>query len=144
MVRVLVPLDGSERSLDAMEKGLEKLRAAKPHVTLLVVMQDGFETAGEDRIAAFEADADDEIFPTEASSHAAFREAQRRLTTLGVTAQTKTARGRVRTCIVDESAHHDILLMHGLPEKSILAKLRMSNTLWLARNARCSVLLQAD
>lgn len=141
MVRVLVPLDGSARSLTAMQEGLAKLKGGKPDVTLFVVVQDGFASAGADRIEAFEADENDEIFPTEASARPAFDEARQLLDQLGIKSNVKTVRGRVRDAIVAESAEHDILLMHALPQRRISNVIRMSNTLWLARNAKCPVLL---
>jgi nucleotide-binding universal stress UspA family protein len=144
MVRVLVPLDGSERSFAAMERGLAPLRDSRLEVTLFVVMHKGFEKAGQDRVEQFERDEHDEIFPTEASSLAALHDAQARLKKLGIRSSIKTVRGRVRHEIFKESAHHDVVLMHRLGPSRLLPRLRMSSTLWLARHAKCAVLLAGD
>ena len=141
MVRILVPLDGSERSIAAMEKGLAQLQAPKLQVTLLVVTQGGFEGAGADRVEEFEQDEKDEIFPTDASSLAVLHDAQKRLRRLGIACKVKTLQGKVREEILKESVQHDILLMHALDPKRLRPRLRMSSTLWLARHAKCSVLL---
>ncbi|MGB0653371.1 MAG: universal stress protein [Thermoplasmatota archaeon] len=141
--RVLVPLDGSQETFTAMERGLGLL-GNDVDVTLLVVQDTGFEDAPEDVTQLFDDDEDDEIFPTEDSARRLLEDAAARCKAAGIGHKPacKVARGRnVRKAILAEAEHHDVLLMHALGASGFKEKLRLSGTEHLARKATCHVLL---
>ncbi|HVL88238.1 MAG TPA: universal stress protein [Candidatus Thermoplasmatota archaeon] len=141
-LRILVPLDGSDRSFRALETGLLRLAGAPGlSVTLFTVVHKGFEGAGEDAIARFDEDEQDEIFPTEESARRMLERARQACAKLGVPAVERVVVGSYYDEILRESAQHDLLLMHRLDPGEVREKLRGSRTERLARNARTSVLL---
>lgn len=143
--KVLFPLDGSERSFQAMEKALVLLKGMKMDATLFVVMQEGFEKAGDDRIEDFDADEGDEIFPNVASCERMLDEAEARCKALGLKHPgRKIGKGRVPQAIIDEAPNHDLMVLHDLDKKGLLEKLRLSNTEKVARQSRVNVLLVED
>lgn len=143
MAKVLIPLDGSDRSMQALETGL-RLLGASSEVTLLGVQNSGFRGAGEDRIEEFDDDEEDEIFPTEDSVRRMLGRAKEACAELGVEAQTKVREGRPVVEILAEAVEHDVLVMHALDRSGVKEKIRMSSTEKLARKAACHVLLVAD
>jgi nucleotide-binding universal stress UspA family protein len=143
-MRVLFPLDGSEVSYQALERGLAMLRGAPGlEVTLFNVMQEGFETAGDPQLVeeTFEADEEDEIFPSEASSQRVLAKALAIAQKLGIAAKAKGEMGKPHEEILREAAHHDLLVMHALGPGGLRGKLAGGGTEHLARHAPCSVLL---
>lgn len=142
-MRVLFPLDGSERSLAAMEHGVAMLKGATLDATVLIVQTKGFEHASADMIEKFDEDAEDEIFPNESSAVSAFRAATKRVRGKGVRLRFKSVKGNVLKEILAESANHDLLVMHALSvEKRGL--IHVSRAKAIAKKASCSVLLVAD
>ena len=143
--RVLVPLDGSERSFGALERALDLLRALPGlEVTLLNVMQEGFESAPEHVVEETDRDEKDELFPTEASSRRMLQRGAELCAKRGLAARLAVVRGKVADEIVRASGDHDVVVMHGLDRSGLREKLRFSQTERIARNARCSVLLVQD
>lgn len=144
-MKVLVPLDGSERSFVAMEKALAMLKPAKPTVTLLCVQEEGLEHSSEDVVQVFDQDEDDEVFPNEASAERMLAvAAERAKEAAGLKVSTRTVAGGVRKAILAEAEGHDLLVMHRLDPSGLKDKLRASATEALARKSRCSVLLVDD
>ena len=143
-MKVLVPLDGSERSLAAMEKGITMLAACRPTVTLFVVQHEGFDNAPEDIVEEFAADQGDEIFPTQASAQRMLDTAAQRIAATGVTIRKQVGKGKVVAQIVAACEGHDVVLMHALNRSGFMEKLRLSGTEQLARKVPCSVLLVVD
>lgn len=138
-MKVLFPLDGSERAFKAMEAALDLLRGSQVQATLLVVMQD-FEGAPEDMIREFEDDTEDEIFPTEASAIVVLKQATKRMRRKGLEMKLKMAQGNIVKQIVAESKEHDLLVMHSTrPSKQFL--MRSSRTKKIVRGAQCNILL---
>lgn len=143
-LRVLVPLDGSQRSLDAMEKAMRMLAPCHPDVLLFTVQHEGFANVGDDRVEEFDADEDDEIFPTRESAQRMLDQAAVRCRHVGVEAKTKVTEGRYIPAILEQAAQHDLVVMHALGRSNLKEKLRMSGTETLARKLETSVLLVAD
>jgi nucleotide-binding universal stress UspA family protein len=137
-MRILVPLDGSPRSFHAMTKGLELLKGAKLDVTLFAVSQGGFHKAGSDRVDEFVADEEDEVFPTLESCERMLAKAEKMVK--GKVTK-KVVAGKVHQLILEETAHHDVVLMHSLDASGLLEKIRLSGTERIARKAKCSVFL---
>jgi nucleotide-binding universal stress UspA family protein len=136
-LRVLFPLDGSEPAYNAMEKALRMLPPSSTiRATVLVVMQD-FKGAPEDMVKIFEADTDDEVFPTKDSANQVFVEMKRRVGKMGPKVKFKVATGNVKDEILTEAAEHDILVMHSTSRGG--SRARGSHK--LARKASCAVLL---
>lgn len=127
-----------------MENGLRLLHGADLDVTLFVVQSGGFENAPPDLVEEFDDDEDDEIFPTEESCERMLDDARKRCRALGVDATCKIASGRKVKAILQEAAHHDLIVMHELSRNELAEKLRMSATESIARKVGCSVLLVAD
>lgn len=143
-IQVLFPLDGSDRSHEAMVDGLRLLAGADLDVTLLCVMQEGFEDADSDRVQGFDEDEHDEVFPNQDSCDRMLGRAVERCKALGVEATTKVVQGKVPRAILEECASFDLVVMHALDKAQLKEKLRMSSTEKLARQATCSVLLVQD
>lgn len=143
-MRVLVPLDGSERSLAAMETGLAMLAPGKPEVTLMAVQHGGFENAPDDIVEEFAGDHDDEIFPTADSCKVMLDAAAKRISKLGLKPKQLVVEGKVIANIVKAAAGHDVIVMHALNKSGFMEKLRLSGTEQIARKVQCSVLLVAD
>lgn len=145
-LKVLFPLDGSDRSTHAMEEALEMLA---PHpdleVTLFNVVQEGFEDADEGVVEMFDVDEDDEIFPTVESSKRMLDDHYDLCEKHGVDdVEGRIAVGTHYEAILDEAADHDLVVMHALDEGGLKEKLRFSQTEKLARNVDASVLLVED
>ncbi len=140
-MKVLCPLDGSERSIQAMRRGVAMLAGCAPKVTLLGVQHAGFENAPEDIVEGFEEDQEDEIFPTRESCQEMLEAAAKGLP---VKPRLVVVEGNVVKEIIAAAEDHDILLMHALNKSGLLEGLKMSNTEKLARKVSCSVLLVAD
>jgi nucleotide-binding universal stress UspA family protein len=104
--------------------------------TVLVVRQD-FDGAPEDVVRMFEADTEDEVFPTAASAREVFQEMRRRIGAIAPKARYKVAKGNVRKEILAEAANHDLLVMHATSRGGVLAR----GSHRLARKAPCDVLL---
>lgn len=138
-MKALFPLDGSAKSLAALERGLELLGDAE--ATLLVVQHTGFEDAPEDRVQEFDDDEDDEVFPTADSAERLLERARRHCQELGHEVETARVTGRVIPAIVDASAGYDVLVMSGLDRSGVREKIHLGKKEKIARRAQCSVLL---
>jgi nucleotide-binding universal stress UspA family protein len=138
-MRVLFPLDGSERGYAAMEGALDLLQASQVQATLLVVLTD-FKGAPPDLVQQFEEDTEDEIFPTEDSAVVVLRQATQRLRRKGLEMTLKVAKGDLVKEIAAESAHYDLLVMHS-GRATQRFRLRSRRTKAIVRAAKCNVLL---
>lgn len=138
-MRVLFPLDGSERGFNAMEAALEMLQPQQVEATLLVVLHD-FKGAPEELVTEFEEDTQDEIFPTEESAAVVLRQATKRMRRKGLTMRLKMAKGNIVKEIIAESAQHDLLVIHS-SRPSQRFRLRSSRTKAIIRGSICNVLL---
>lgn len=138
-MRVLFPLDGSERGYKAMEAALDLLKASPVKATLLVVLQD-FDGAPEEMVKDFEEDTEDEVFPTEESAVVVLRQATKRLRRKGIEMTLKTGKGDIAREIIAESGNHDLLVMHSMAPTGRF-RLRSPRTKKVIRGAKCNVLL---
>lgn len=139
-MRVLFPLDGSERGFASMEAALDLLKGMSVDATLLVVMHD-FKGAPEELVKEFEDDTQDEIFPTEDSAVVVLKQATNRLRRKGLKMTLKVAKGNIVDQIVAESANHDLLVIHSARRTSKMFKLRSSRTKNIIKDSVCNVLL---
>lgn len=143
-MRVLVPVDGSEETYTALERGLGQLREVPGlEVTLLNVRQEGFEAANDPQYIeeTYEADEDDEVFPSEAASQRALERAEAIASAAGLEVASRLEKGNYRKIILELAAEHDVLLMHGLRKSNLKDALKGSATEKLARQAPCTVML---
>lgn len=138
-MKVLFPLDGSERAFKAMEQALDVLKGIPVQATLLVVMQN-FEGASEDMVKAFEDDTEDEVFPTPQSTAVVFKQAAQRMKRKGVTMNLEVARGNIVQEIIDASAQHDLMVIHSTRATSRWRR-RSGRTKKILRESACNVLL---
>lgn len=138
-MRVLFPLDGSERGFASMEAALDLLQPQQVDATLLVVMHD-FKGAPEHMVKEFEDDTQDEIFPTEESAVVVLKQATKRLRRKGLKMKLKMAKGNVVKEVIAESAQHDLLVIHS-SRPSQRFRLRSSRTKRIIRGSICNVLL---
>jgi nucleotide-binding universal stress UspA family protein len=141
-MRVLFPLDGSERGFASMEAALDLLEGAAVKATLLVVLHD-FQGAPEELVKEFEEDTADEIFPTEGSAVVVLKQARKRLKRKGMTLDLKLAKGNVVKEVVAESANHDLLVIHSA-RSSQGFRLRSGRTKRIIRGSKCNVLLMQN
>lgn len=139
-MRVLFPLDGSERGFASMEAALELLKGKKVEATLLVVLHD-FKGAPEELVKEFEDDTQDEIFPSEDSALVVLKQATKRMQRKGLVMDLKLAKGNIVEHIIEESAHHDLLVVHSARRTSKMFKLRSGRTKQIIKGAICNVLL---
>lgn len=143
-MRVLVPLDGSEPSFAALDRGLALLKGTpKLQVMVFNVMQEGFEAAGDPQLIeeTFEKDATGEVFPSEASSQRVLARGIEVAKRHGLQVTAKGETGRFLDEILREAAHHDVLLLHAMSGSNLRDALKGSHTEHLVRHAPCSVLL---
>ncbi len=141
-MRVLAPLDGTQESFDALQSGLGLLAGCKPTVTLLVVMQEGMDSAPDDVKQAFDDDEDDAIFPSVESADRVLDEGQARCAAAGVaTVERLCLEGKARDVILEQAAAADVLLMRALQKSNLRDRLRMASSEYLVRRAPCAVLL---
>lgn len=138
-MKVLFPLDGSERGFASMEAALDLLQGTPVQATLLVVLHD-FKGAPEEMVKEFEQDTEDEIFPTEDSAAVVLKQATKRLRRKGLVMTLKMAKGNIVKEIIAESAHHDLLVIHSA-RASRRFRLRSSRTKKIIRDSICNVLL---
>lgn len=140
-MKVLFPLDGSERAFKAMEKALEVLHGSQVQATLLVVMQD-FTGAPEDIVRQFEDDTEDEVFPNEQSALVVLKQATKRMRRKGLEMKLKMAQGNIVRNVIEESRGHDLLVMHS--KRAAGFQLRSSRTKQIIRGAQCNILLMQE
>lgn len=140
-MKVLVPMDGSKETEEALTKGLTILKDASPDVTLLCVRAKGFDDADPDRREIFEEDPDDHIFASQEEAQAMLEQALADCKLLGVQASPKIVVGNFAKVILAEAEGYDLVLMHHLGKESIKEKLRMSKAESLVRAMDCPVLL---
>ncbi len=138
-MRVLFPLDGSERGFASMEAALDLLKGTTVQATLLVVLHD-FKGAPEELVQEFEEDTEDEIFPTEDSAVVVLKQATKRLRRKGLEMKLKMAKGNIVKEIIAESANHDLLVIHS-SRSAQRFRLRSTRTKKIIRNSICNVLL---
>ena len=139
-MRVLFPLDGSERGFASMEAALDLLQPQQVDATLLVVLHD-FKGAPDEMVSEFEEDTQDEIFPTEDSAVVVLKQATKRLRRKGLKMKLKMAKGNIVDQIIEESANHDLLVIHSARRTSKMFKLRSSRTKKIIKGSICNVLL---
>ena len=139
-MRVLFPLDGSERGFASMEAALELLKGTTVEATLLVVMHD-FKGAPEEMVKEFEDDTQDEIFPTEDSAVVVLKQATARMRRKGLKMKLQVGKGNIVDQIIAESAKHDLLVIHSARRTSKMFKLRSSRTKKIISGSICNVLL---
>ena len=139
-MRVLFPLDGSERGFASMEAALDLLKGTTVQATLLVVLQD-FKGAPEEMVQEFEEDTEDEVFPTEDSAVVVLKQATKRLRRKGLEMKLKMSKGNIVREIIAESANHDLLVIHSARRASKMFKLRSSRTKKIVQGSICNVLL---
>lgn len=143
-MRVLIPLDGSEASFAALDRGLALLKGTpRLEVTLFNVMQEGFDQTADPEYVeeTFEKDEADEVFPSEASQQRVLARGLDVAKRHGVAVKAKGEIGKPVEEILREAAHHDVLLMHALGASSVKDTLKGSHSEHLVRHAPCSVLL---
>lgn len=141
-MKVLVPLDGSEMSHEAMLKGLGLIAPSKPEVTLLCVQAQGFDDVDDDRREIFEDDPDDEIFASASEAEEMLAlSAKECKDSVGLDVNTKVLTGNFVKLIVEEAESYDLVLMHHLSKEPLREKIRMSKAETLVRAIPCPVLL---
>jgi nucleotide-binding universal stress UspA family protein len=139
-MKVLFPLDGSERGFASMEAALDLLKGTPVEATLLVVLHD-FKGAPEEMVKEFEEDTADEIFPTEDSAVVVLKQATKRMRRKGLEMKLKMGKGNIVDQIIAESANHDLLVIHSARRTSKMFKLRSSRTKKIISGSICNVLL---
>ena len=143
-MRVLFPVDGRARTEAALDRGLGMLRSVPGlRVTLLNVMQAGFDKAGDPAYVeeTFGADEEDQIFPTEESARRALDRAAAIARKHRVAAEPVVAEGNYVQAILEAAKGHDLLMMHALGPSSLRDSLRGSHAEDIARKAPCAVML---
>lgn len=141
-LKVLVPLDGSQVTFQALERAIALLKG-RPNleITLLNVINQGFRDAPEDTVDLFDEDEDDEVFPTEEAGRRMLQKAMEICNQHGQEARTDVVHGKVVEAILDACPRHDLLVMHALERRQIKETMRGSKTEKIARQAGIPVLL---
>lgn len=142
-MKVLAPLDGSDATYRALERGLSVLGPHPGlHLTLLVVMDKSVQDMPAEAREHLEFDDEDEIFVREDEARAVIQKAQSIASKHRVNqVRGQVVSGTVKETILAHAAKHDVLLMHALDGNPKAAKRRGAATEDLARAAGCSVLL---
>lgn len=143
-MRALAPLDGSEASYEALERGLELLRGVPGvEVTLLHVRAAGSDLALDPALLAEPSGVGMAplVVMTEASSRDVLARGLDIAQAREVPARAKSLVGRVHAEILKEAAAHDLLLMHHLGPSRLSDLVLGHDAERLAREAPCPVLL---
>lgn len=142
-MRLLFPLDGSEPTYRALEKGLQLIaNDPKSTATLLVVMSRAFRDMPKEAREHLEFDDEDELFIRDDEANAVIQKGQEIAKKLKIQdCKGMILIGKPKETILSESKKHDVLVMHGLAKDEKAEKSRGSALEEIARNAPCSVLL---
>jgi nucleotide-binding universal stress UspA family protein len=142
-MRVLAPLDGSDAGYQALDRGLAMLEGARLELTLLHVRA----IAPEIQAGAIAAIGPPslglapQLVVTEQESRDILARGIDIARRHGVRAMARGQEGGAQAVILDEAAHHDLLLMHHLGASRLGDALRGHAAERLAREAPCAVLL---
>ena len=140
-LRVLAPLDGSEQSFVALERGLRLLaRLGAPEVTVLNVIHASFKDVPPDVLEAMDLQ-DEEIHTGLHEARATVDRGAQIAEKFGVTAARKIVQGKPFEEIMKLSAEHDLMIVHSLDVSQAKEVLRGSMTEKIVRNARCDILV---
>jgi len=142
-LRALFPLDGSQATFDAVERGLAKLASAKDaQATFFIVLAKNVKNMPPDAREYLEEDEEDELFLDEEEAARVIEKAQAiaKRVAFGKTAG-KIVEGVPYDAILKEARSHDILVMHGLDRNEFEEKMRGGVLEKLCRNAPCDVWL---
>lgn len=141
-LKVLVPLDGSKISDQALDGALRILGGrADLQVTLMTVVSTGLDNAPDELVEQLDEDEDDEVFPNESSAHRMLDNAVAACARHDVRAEKRVVHGSVVDQVLEAAKTHDLLVMHALERRQIKETLRGSKTEKLARRAGIPVLL---
>jgi nucleotide-binding universal stress UspA family protein len=141
-LKVLVPLDGSDVSDRALLGALRLLKGRSGlEVTLFNAVSPGMEDAPPELVAKFDADEDDEIFPTTESAERMLERAEKVCMEHDIPSQRRIVTGPFVDSILAACKEHDLLVMHRLERRQLKETLRGSRTEHLARRAGIDVLL---
>jgi nucleotide-binding universal stress UspA family protein len=142
-MKLLFPLDGSEATYQALERGLQVFASVpKVSATFLVVMSKGLRDMPKEAREHLEFDDEDELFIRDDEAKAVVQ----RATEIAKRLKFKDAKGvvltgKVKESIIAEAAKHDVLVMHALDRDERAEKRRGSALEEIARSAGCSVFL---
>lgn len=142
-IRALFPLDGSEPTYRAVERGLQRLATVKDaQATFLVVLSKNLRDMPEEAVEHLKYDDEDEVFIRDDEAKAVLDKAAAiaKKFKLGKVTQ-KTLEGHVYDSILGETRQHDLLVMHALARDEVREKRRGGVLEKLCRNAACDVWL---
>jgi nucleotide-binding universal stress UspA family protein len=142
-LRVLIPLDGSGATYEAVERGLAKLAGVKDAQALFfIVIAKNVKNMPPDAREYLEEDEDDELFLTEEEAGAAIEKAQAIAKRVRFARSSgKIVEGQPYDAILKEARSHDVLVMHALDRDEYAEKMRGGVLEKLCRNAPCDVWL---
>lgn len=141
MLRVLIPLDGTEDSYRVIDGVAALMGADRVEVDLLVSRPDKFAGAPEDVLELLEEEVSHGIIATTEHLHDVEAEGMRRCAAVGIEPKILERSHRPMQEILEESSKHDVLAMHALDRNRFLADLHGSQGGKIARRSNCSVLL---
>lgn len=142
-LRALLPLDGSEETLRAVERGLAGLANGKAaEATFFVVLAKNVKNMPPDAREYLEDDEEDELFLSEEEAARVIEKAQAIAKRLKFSKTSgKIVEGLPYEAILKEAGSHDLLIMHGLDRDEHEEKMRGGMLERLCRNAPCDVWL---
>lgn len=141
MIRVLIPLDGTEASLRVIDGAITLLGSDRIDVSLLVCQPDQFKGAPEDLVEILEEQASHGIVASAQHLRAVEADGMARCEMHGVTPNLLESHDTPLTAILAAAKDHDVLAMHALDPRRFSADLHGSQGGKLARRAPCHVLL---
>lgn len=142
-VRALFPLDGSEPTYKAVERGLERLANMKDaQATFLVVASKHLREMPEDAAEYLKYDDEDEVIIRDDEAKAVLDKAgaiakKHKFTKF----EAKMLVGRVYETILSEAKRHDVIVVHRLDRNEFNERMRGGVLEKLCRNAPCDVWL---
>lgn len=138
-LKVLAPLDGSEQSFVALERGLRVLaRLGSPEVTVLNVIHASFKDVPADVLEGMEL-GDEEIHVGLNEARATVDRGAQIVEKFGAPATRKIVQGKPYDEILKSSGEHDVMIVHSLDASQTKEVLRGSMTEKIVRHARCDV-----
>lgn len=142
-VRALFPLDGSEPTFRAVERGLAMLARIKDaHATFLVVLNKNLRDMPADAAEYLTYDDEDEIFIRDDEAQAVLDKATAIAKKLKFTrTEAKTVTGKPYEAILSEAKKCEVLVMHRLDREEAEEKRRGGVLEKLCREAPCNVWL---
>lgn len=139
--KILVPVDGSEQSLEAFEQALSLAIMVKGEITIIHIVETSF--YGSLPFELSNVDSAVEVIKEETKNRITLilDRLVQKAHKIGVSAKSKMIKGNIANEIVNESKKHDLIIMGSMGQNALSTLLLGSIAEKVARHACCPVML---